>query len=452
MNNQEPSAAGKSPSGKPGPSLPQSNPGHPADAAAANPDKHHWLPGVLIAATLILVVAFFIYSHGKKTKLPMPPPVAINVIPVRQGDIQVLVRAIASVQPVYTVSISPRVDGRVESVNYQEGQMVASNDLLAVIDPGPYAAQVTAAEGQLARDKAVLEGAQVDLQRYLTAVQKNAVPKQQYDDQLALVHQDEGAVKYDEGQLAGTKVQLDYCYIRAPFAGRVGLRMVDPGNVVHAANTNALLVLAQLQPITVVFNVAEDYLPQIQEQLKGGAPLTVEAWDRAEENKIATGSFLTLDNLIDSSTGTIKVKSVFSNEDLSLFPNQFVNAKLIIKTLHGVNLVPSFAVQRNPTGAFVYAVTNETVTTNGMTTNITAVTMRSISIGTANDTVTEVTKGLHPGETIATNNFNKLGEGVRVKVRQPGEEHNLGKPGAATNSGGDAQHKHGKKSQTEKGS
>ena len=385
--------------------------------------ENHLVMWILIAVVILLmVVVFYFIFHRPKPNPPQLPPVSISVTNVRQGDIEEAVTALGSVQPVYTVAITPRVDGQVVSVNYTEGQLVNTNDLLAVIDPGPYQAMELEAEGQLARDQALLEGATIDLDRYKTAFQKNAIPKQQYDDQLALVHQDQGTVKYDQGLVSNAAVQLNYCYIRAPIAGRVGLRLVDPGNVVHAANTNALLMLAELQPITVVFNIAEDYLPEIQAQLSDDPPMTVEAYDRAQENKIATGSFLTLDNLIDTSTGTIRVKSVFTNEDMALFPNQFVNAKLIIQTLRDQNLIPTFAIQRNPEGAFVYLLTNASATNNGVVTNFTAVTMRNITTGTSDGTITAITQGLSPGDKIAVNNFNKLGENVRVVVRTPGHE------------------------------
>jgi multidrug efflux system membrane fusion protein len=380
------------------------------------------------------VGAFFLL-RGKKPKPPAPPPVSITVTNVQQGDINIAVSSLGSVQPVYTAAISPRVDGQVITVNYTEGQMVASNDLLAVIDPGPYQAALTQATGQLERDKALLEGAKIDLDRYQAAYVKKAIPKQQVDDQLALVHQDEGTVKFDEGQVTNANVQLAYCYIRAPFAGRVGLRLVDPGNVVHAANTNAMVVVAQLQPITVVFNVAEDYLPQIEQQMKAGHEMTVEAWDRAIENKLATGKVLALDNMINRSTGTVGVKAIFDNEDFSLFPYQFVNANLIIQTLHGMSLVPTYAIQYNPEGEFVYVVTNNTVTTNGTVTQYQTVTMRNITLGTSDGNVTSVPQGLEPGEVIALNNFNKLGEGVKVAPRQP----------AADTQAGGAEHKGKKK-------
>jgi multidrug efflux system membrane fusion protein len=293
------------------------------------------------------------------------------------------------------------------------------------------------AEGQLARDKALLEGAKVDLGRYQDAYVKKAIPKQQVDDQLALMHQDEGTVKYDQGQLDNAKVQVAYCFIHAPIAGRAGLRLVDPGNVVHAANTNAVVVIAQLQPITVIFSPSENFLPAIQHQLQAGHKMTVEAWDEVQKEKLATGTFLTLDNLIDTSTGTIRIKALFDNKDMSLFPNQFVNAKLIVDTLTNVTLIPTAAVQRNPEGAFVYVVSNQVVNVTNKTgvvaTNQTVVAMRTITTGVTDVDTTSV-EGLEPGALIATDNFNKLGDGVKVTLRQPG---GAGKKGGAP---GDKKH------------
>jgi membrane fusion protein, multidrug efflux system len=435
----------------------------PANAKPADHEEHesHWITWVLILVVVLIGVAALILLGKKKTRQPPQQTVTVTVTNVRQGDINVTVEALGTVTPVYTAMMSPRVDGQIIAVDYTEGQIVASNDLLAVIDPGPYQAAYLQALGQLQRDTNVLAGAQVDLERYKTAYFTNdihAISKQQYDDQVALVNQDEGTVKLDEGQLAAAKVNLDYCYIRAPFPGRVGLRLVDPGNVVHAANSNAVVVVAQLQPITVEFNVAEDYLPQIQEQLKGGHPMTVEAWDRALETKLATGRVLALDNLIDTSTGTIKIRAIFDNKDLMLFPNQFVNAKVIIKTLRKLDLIPTYAVQQNPEGAFVYLVTNKPPTntnrppggaqagaseaaagemggggggghardggagaSNGPPMNIAWVTMRNIKTGPADNDVTAIMDGLEPGESIAIDNFNKLGEGVKIASQSHGQ-------------------------------
>lgn len=407
--------------------------------APPEPENNHWGLWIVVLLVIAAGVATLVLFRGKKQKPPPPPPVSITVTNVQKGPIDVAVSSLGSVTPIYTATISPRVDGQVIEVNYTEGQMVKSNDLLVVIDPGPYQAQVTAAAGQLERDKALLEGAKIDLDRYKAAVAKKAVPQQQVDDQLALVHQDEGTVRYDQGQLDNAKVQLAYCYIRAPFAGRVGLRLVDPGNVVHAANTNALVVVAQLQPITVVFNVAEDYLPQIQRQLKQGRVMTIQAWDRANENVLATGAFLALDNIIDTGTGTVRIKAMFTNEDLSLFPNQFVNAKLIIQTLRGQDLVPTYAIQHSPDGEFAYVVTNGNVTNNGVTTNVQVVTMRDIVTGISDADTTAIKQGLNPGDLIALDNFNKLGEGVKVTPRSARTEAS----GGGKHKGGSYGHKPG---------
>jgi multidrug efflux system membrane fusion protein len=407
---------------------------------------------VLILAAVGSVIGYVIYKHQKKPPARPVPPITISTTNAVQGNIDEIIWGLGTVTPVYTAMVSPRVDGQLVRVNYTEGQMVTSNDLLAEIDPGPYQAMLTQAEGQLARDTALLEGANVDLKRFQDAYGKSigtnmlhAVPKQQVDDQRALVHQDEGTVKFDEGQVTNARVQLAYCFIHAPFAGRVGLRLVDPGNVIHSANTNAIVVVAQLQPINVVFSVAQTNLPAIQRQLKAGHKMTVEAYDEDQTRKLATGAFLTLDNLIDLGTGTIRIKAEFKNQDESLFPNQFVNAKLITDTLSNVTLIPTVAIQRNPQGAFVYLVTNKEVTLTNKTeivqTNQTVVTMRAITPGVVEGDITAV-EGVEPGDVVVTDNYNKLGEGMKVNVRQPGGQ---GQKGGAPG----RKKKDGKKEQTQ---
>jgi multidrug efflux system membrane fusion protein len=378
---------------------------------------------VLVLAVMGAVIGYLIYKHQKKPPVRALPPITISTTNAVKGDIDEIVWGLGTVTPIYTAMVSPRVDGQLIRVNYTEGQMVTTNDLLAEIDPAPYQALLTQAEGQLARDKALLEGATINLDRFQQAYVKKAIPKQQVDDQLALVHQDEGTVKFDEGQVANARVQLAYCSIHAPIAGRAGLRLVDPGNVVHAATTNALVVIAQLQPITVVFGLDQKFLPAIQRQLQAGHKMTVQAYDEVEAQKLATGTFQTLDNLIDTSTGNIRIKALFDNADVMLFPNQFVNAKLIIDTLSNVTLIPNAAILRNPQGAFVYVVSNQVVTvtnqTTTVTTNQTVVAMRPITPGVTEADTTSV-QGLAPEEVIATDNFNKLGDGMIVNLRQTG--------------------------------
>ncbi len=410
--------------------LPTSAPAQPAGGRHAV-----WL--VLVLVVIGLALAVLIYKHQQRPPVKAPPPVTVSTTNAARGDIDVIVPGLGTVTPVYTAWISPRVDGQIKKVNYTEGQMVTTNDLLVEIDPAPYQAQLDQTEGQLARDHAQLEGARIDLDRFQAAYVKKAIPKQQVDDQLALVHQFQGAVKLDEGQMANAKVQLAYCFIHAPFAGRVGLRLADPGNVVHAANTNALVVITQLQPITAIFSVDERFLPAIQRQLQAGHQMKVEAWNPDMTQKLATGNFLTMDNMIDVATRTIRIKALFDNKDLMLFPNEFVNPKLIVETLHGVTLVPTSAIQRNPKGAFVYEVTNReaTVTNQSGTaqTNVTEVGMRAITPGVVEAETTAV-QGLEPGTTIVTDNFNKLGDGMRVNLRQAG--------GAGQKGGAPAKKKH----------
>ena len=334
-----------------------------------------------------------------------PPAVMISTLNAHRGDIGVYVNALGTVTPVNTVSIKSRVDGQLMGVNYQEGQTVQKGDSLVEIDEGPYQAALTQAEGQIARDRALLENARLDLKRYQEALARNAIPKQQLDTQLSTVHQYEGTVELDQGLVDNTKVQLAYCHIKAPIFGRVGLRLVDAGNIVHASDPSSLVVITQLKPITVVFSVAEDYLPQIQAQLKLGKALGVELYDRTQQIQISTGTLLTLDNQIDSTTGTVKLKAQFENEDETLFPNQFVNARLLVNTKHNVVLLPNPAIQRNADSAFVYEVKP----------NLT-VTMKPIKLGTMNGTETEV-EGIEPSDVIASDNFSRLSEGTKVTLR-----------------------------------
>jgi multidrug efflux system membrane fusion protein len=235
---------------------------------------------------------------------------------------------------------------------------------------------------------------------------KNALQKQTLDDQVALVQQYEGTVKYDQGLVESAKVNLAYCKISSPVAGRVGLRLVDPGNIVHTTDTTGMVVITQLQPITVIFSVAEDFIPEIQDQVRLGHKLAVLALDRAQEKQIASGDVLTLDNQIDTTTGTVKVRANFPNDDLALFPNQFVNARLLVDVHHGATLVPAAAVQRNGQGAFVYLVkSNQTVS------------MQAVSVGATDADQAEIVKGLEPGDVIATGNFDKLQDGARVSAQ-----------------------------------
>ena len=322
-----------------------------------------------------------------------------------QGDMGVYIDALGTVTPISTVNIYSQVSGQVTAVHYREGQVVAKGDSLVDIDPRPYQAQLQQAQGLLDHDRGVLKQAEIDLARYREAFASHAVAKQVLDDQDQAVVQDQGTVKYDLGQVQYAEAQLNYCHITAPTSGRVGLRLVDSGNTVFAGSSSVLLVITQLQPITVVFNVAEDHLGQVQTQLRQRKHLAVEAFDRSASTKLAIGSLLTLDNQVDTSTGTVRFRGEFDNRDLTLFPNQFVNARLLVDTLKGSVLIPSAAIQRNGAQAFVFVINNNVVT------------VRNIAERSTDGTTTAV-EGLRVGEIVALSSFDKLQQGTLVRVEQ----------------------------------
>jgi multidrug efflux system membrane fusion protein len=326
-----------------------------------------------------------------------------------RGDMGVYINALGTVTPVSTINIFSQVSGQVLAVHYREGQIVNRGDPLIDIDPSPYRAQLQQAEGLLDHDRGVLKQAEIDLARYREAFASNAVAKQILDDQEQVVIQDQGAVKFDLGQVQFAEVQLGYCHITAPTSGRVGLRLVDSGNTVFAGSSNALVVITELQPITVVFNVAEDHLREVQAQLRQEKPLVVEAFDRSGETKVAVGTLLTVDNQIDTSTGTVRFRGEFSNRDLALFPNQFVNARLLVKTLNNSVLIPSAAIQRNGTQAFVFVVEKN------------AISVRNITEQSTDGNTTAV-EGLRAGEMVALSSFDKLQDGTQVQVEQSAQK------------------------------
>src|ERR1700693_2770118 len=333
----------------------------------------------------------------------------VSVMPAtaKKGDIGIYQKAIGTVTPVYTSTIISQVTGNINAVHYTEGQTVHKGDPLVDIDPRPYEANVVQAQGTLEKDTQVLGQAKMDLERYRTAWAKNAIAKQILDDQEKTVSQDEGTVKADQGQLQFDQVQLTYCHITAPYTGRVGLRLVDPGNLAQANNSSTpLVVITQEQPITVIFTVAEDALGEIQAQYRHGAALRVDAYDRTAQTKIATGKLLTIDNQIDTTTGTVKLRAIFDNNNYALFPNQFVNTRLLVNTLHNMTLIPTSAIQHNGETAFVYLIQNGTAQ------------VRNIKPGVADGTETSV-EGINPGDVVANSSFEKLQPNSKVAVGQP---------------------------------
>jgi multidrug efflux system membrane fusion protein len=362
----------------------------------------------------LLLGAFYFYRQHEKAaaaaqaqaKQPHPA-VPIATASARTGDIGVYINALGTVTPVYTATITSRVDGQITNVAYREGQMVRKGDLLIEIDPRPFQAALTQAQGTLAKDEAVLNEARIDLNRFQQAYDRNAIAKQQLDDQEQLVKQDEGTVKQDQGTVASAATNVDYTRIVAPIEGRVGLRLVDPGNIVTSGATTPLVVITQLQPITVIFSVAEDYLPQIQKQLRNGQKMPVDAFARDQTTKLATGTLLTLDNQIDQTTGTLKLKAIFQNQDTDLFPNQFVNARLLVDTQRSVTLLPTAAIQRNAQGAFVYVIGSDN-----------SATLRTVTVGTT-DGNTAAVQGVNAADVVAVNGFDKLQNGAKVSINNP---------------------------------
>ena len=370
-----------------------------------------WLP------FLVLAGALGYYSFHKNDAAPagreqagavggrLRGPMAIAA-KAQRGNIPVYLTGLGAVTPIYTVTVKSRVDGELMKVAYAEGQMVNQGDLLVQIDPRPYQVQLEQAQGQLLHDQALLENAKIDLKRYQTLWKQDAIPQQQLATQEALVKQFDGNIQTDQGQIDSAKLQLVYCRIASPITGRVGLRLVDPGNIVHASDTNGLLVITQLQPITVIFTIAEDQLPEVMKRFGGGRKIQVDAFDRAMAKKLASGTLQTVDNQIDQTTGTVKLRAVFANADRALFPSQFVNARMLVQEKSGVTLIPSAAVERNSQSTYVWLVKPDQT-----------VTVRPVVTGTVEGDQSEIVSGLSPGDEVITDGVDKLQEGGKVNAK-----------------------------------
>lgn len=373
----------------------------------------YWI--ALLVVALLGAGAYVFFTKSGEAQAPRAQqgigagaarPIPVVAAKAKTGEINVYLTGLGTVTPLNTVTVKSRVDGQLMKVLFHEGDIVTAGALLAEIDPRPFQVQLTQAEGQQAKDEALLKNAQLDLERYKVLFEQDSIARQQLDTQQALVRQYEAALKVDEGQIDSAKLQLTYSRITAPLTGRVGLRLVDPGNIVHANDTNGLIVITEIDPISVIFAIPEDSLPQVQQAMRGGRPLPVEAYDRDLKRKLATGSLMTIDNQIDTTTGTVKFKAIFPNKDAALFPNQFVNARLLVNTVHDVVLVPNAAIQHSPQSAFVYVVKQDNT-----------VEARNVQVQGSEGDQTAVAKGLSAGETVVTDGVDKLQPGAKVALR-----------------------------------
>jgi multidrug efflux system membrane fusion protein len=397
-------------------------PGEPPPRRRSGLSSALWL--LLVLLVIAGLVAWVVLRGNKETaptgRFQSSGPTPVGTAKVEKGDMPVVLSALGTVTPLATVTVKTQINGQLTEVAFQEGQIVKKGDFLAQVDPRPYQVALAQAQAQLAKDEAALKNAQVDLKRYQTLVAQNSIARQTLDTQAATVQQDTAVVQADQAQIDTQKLNLTYTHIVSPITGRVGLRQVDPGNYVQTSDPNGIVVVTQLQPISVIFTLPEDNLPTVARRLHSGAKLTVTAYDRTGATKLDTGRLETVDNQIDTTTGTVKLRAVFDNPDQTLFPNQFVNIQLLVDTLHDADLVPNAAIQRGAPGTFVYIVKPDQT-----------VSAQPVALGPGDNANVAVTKGLQPGELVVTDGADRLKDGAKVRLAEAGS------PASAPN-GGDA--------------